>query len=66
MYSFFVIHNHNIVWPPFPFIKWEDEINFSKMTVMGGWEIFTRNGGMGFIMGGWEILSLFTLLAEGC
>ena len=22
---------------------------------MGGWEIFTRNGGAGFIMGGWEI-----------
>ena len=22
---------------------------------MGGWEIFTRNGGVGFIMGGWEI-----------
>ena len=31
---------------------------------MGGWEIFTRNGGVGFIMGGWDISSLFTQLAE--
>ena len=41
---------------------------------MGGWKIFTRNGGepgmgggreVGFIMGEWEIFSLFTYLAEG-
>ena len=29
---------------PSPFIKWGMEF-LQKMAVMGGWEIFTRNGG---------------------
>ena len=37
------------------------------MAVMGGWEIFARNGGgarnggrgVGFVMGGWKIFKVF-------
>ena len=36
------LHNLN---PPLPTTLHDGGLKFSKMTVMGGWEIFTRHGG---------------------
>ena len=48
--------------PPPPFLH-KEGMRFFKMAVMGGWEIFTRNGGkpgmgVAFIIGRWKIFEV--------